>query len=63
MKRGTKATIFIATMALTIGSLMAIVGPRRYWHHGAYGHGYCAGQNHPAHQGAGWAHCADSVKK
>jgi hypothetical protein len=34
MKRGTKATVFIASMALTVGSLIAIVGPRRYGHCG-----------------------------
>lgn len=42
MKRGTKITVFIASMALTLGSLFAFVGPRhcgggihghRGWHH------------------------------
>ena len=35
MKRGTKGIVFFASMALTVGSLIAIVGPR---HHGYDGH-------------------------
>ncbi len=38
MKRGTRITIFIASMALTVGSLVAFVGPRHCGHHGMYGH-------------------------
>ncbi|MEO6302187.1 MAG: hypothetical protein ABIP51_03335 [Bacteroidia bacterium] len=38
MKRGTKITVFIASMALTVGSLIAFVGPRHCGHHGMYGH-------------------------
>ena len=40
MRRGTKIIVFIASMALTLGSLFAFVGPRhcgmhghRGWHH------------------------------
>ena len=65
MKRGAKATIFIASMALTIGSLMAIAGPRRHWHHGMYGHGYCANGAYYQHHGncAQWNNCgSDSLK-
>lgn len=29
MKRGTKITVFVASMALTFGSLMAFAGPHR----------------------------------
>jgi hypothetical protein len=39
MKRNTKAVIFIASMVLTIGSLIAIVGPRHHKHWGRAG--YC----------------------
>lgn len=28
MKKGTKITLFLASMALTVGSLVAFVGPR-----------------------------------
>ncbi len=38
MKRGTKITVFIASMALTVGSLVAFVGPRHCGQHGMYGH-------------------------
>ena len=38
MKRGTKITVFVASMALTVGSLVAFVGPRHCGHHGMYGH-------------------------
>jgi len=38
MKRGAKITVFIASMALTVGSLVAFVGPRHCGHHGMYGH-------------------------
>jgi len=38
MKRGTKTTVFIASKALTVGSLIAFVGPRHCGHHGMYRH-------------------------
>jgi ABC-type phosphate transport system ATPase subunit len=38
MNRGTKITVFIASMALTVGSLLAFVGPRHCGHHGMYRH-------------------------
>jgi hypothetical protein len=41
MKRGTKITVFIASMALTAGSLFAFFGPRHCGHHGMYNHGSC----------------------
>ena len=44
MKRGTKMAIFIASMGLTIGSLMALVGPR-HCGNSFYNHGVCAGHN------------------
>ncbi len=55
MKRGTKITVFIASMALTVGSLVAFVGPRHCGHHGMYGH--CNKMNgYNAHHGncANW---------
>lgn len=41
MKKGTKITVFIVSMALTVGSLIAFVGPRHCGHHGMYKHGAC----------------------
>ncbi|MBL7920822.1 MAG: hypothetical protein JNJ40_10940 [Bacteroidia bacterium] len=38
MKKGTKITVFIASMALTVGSLFAFVGPRHCGQHGVYRH-------------------------
>lgn len=38
MNRGTKITVFIVSMALTVGSLIAFVGPRHCGHHGMYRH-------------------------
>ena len=45
MNRGTKITVFIASMALTVGSLVAFVGPRHCGHHGIYRHGACGQYN------------------
>jgi len=50
MKRGTKGILFFASMALTVGSLIAIVGPR---HHGYYGHCW---QNEK-HENKDWGNC------
>ena len=50
MKKGTKIAVFIAAMGLTLGSLIAFVGPR----HCGYGmrhHQACSGQHD--HQGDG----------
>jgi hypothetical protein len=44
MKRGTKAAVFIASMALTVGSLIAFIGPRHYRHWG--NHGQCGKENY-----------------
>ncbi len=54
MKRGTKITVFIASMALTVGSLVAFVGPRHCGHHGMYRH--CDKMNDNTHHGncANW---------
>lgn len=41
MKRGTKITVFIASTALTAGSLFAVFGPRHCGHHGVYKHSSC----------------------
>ena len=41
MKKGTKITVFLVSMGLTIGSLIAFVGPRHCGHHGMYNHGSC----------------------
>jgi hypothetical protein len=41
MKKGTKITVFIVSMGLTIGCLFAFVGPRHCGHHGMYKHGSC----------------------
>ena len=41
MKKGTKITVFIISMALTVGCLFAFVGPRHCGHHGMYNHGAC----------------------
>ncbi len=41
MKRGTKITVFIASTALTAGSLFAVFGPRHCGHHGMYKHSSC----------------------
>jgi hypothetical protein len=38
MKRGTKAIVFFASMALTVGSLLAIVGPRHHRYFMSHGH-------------------------
>jgi len=45
MKKGTKITIFIASMALTAGSLFAFLGPRHCGHHGMYHHNTCQNTN------------------
>jgi hypothetical protein len=45
MKRGTKITVFIASMALTAGSLFAIFGSRYCGHHGMYNHNTCEPTN------------------
>ncbi|MBA2610928.1 MAG: hypothetical protein H0U95_03085 [Bacteroidetes bacterium] len=55
MKRGTKITIFIASMALTVGSLIAFVGPRHCGHHGMYGHcGTWQGHDYEKVNSANW---------
>lgn len=41
MKKGTKITVFLISMGLTIGSLFTIVGPRHCGHHSMYNHGSC----------------------
>ncbi|HOZ88016.1 MAG TPA: hypothetical protein PL029_09670 [Bacteroidia bacterium] len=47
MKKGTKITVFIASMALTVGSLMAIVSPR---HCGERHHNTCT-RHHQGNNG------------
>jgi hypothetical protein len=42
MKRGTKAVVFFGSMAITVASLIAIVGPHR---HGYWG-GHCMKGNY-----------------
>ncbi len=65
MKRGTKITVFIASMALTVGSLIAIVGPRHHRYCGTNGHGMCVQQNYNNTGGCGnWSNSqADSVSR
>jgi hypothetical protein len=44
MKRGTKFTVFVASMALTVAGLFAFVGPRHCY--GRYHHGYAYEKYH-----------------
>lgn len=60
MKRGTKITVFIASMALTVGSLLAFVGPRHCGPHGMYRHHACAAQYD--HHGCGQAQPGEAAK-
>ena len=49
MKKGAKITVFIASMALTLGSLIAIAGPRYHRHWGCHSQAYgCGWQQHGA---------------
>jgi hypothetical protein len=52
MKRGTKFTVFIISMAATVGSLIAVAGPRHHWRHGC-GAGKWHGERY---QGARYFH-------
>ncbi len=70
MKRGTKITVFIASMALTVGSLVAIVGPRHPRYCGGYGqggwnthHGTCGDQADQASCGSRNECQTDSLRK
>jgi hypothetical protein len=42
MKKGAKAAVFIASMALTVGSLIAVVGPRHHKYCGMHAQQTCA---------------------
>ena len=43
MKRSSKILVFITTMALTFGSLMAFVGHKRFQNHHQFGHHHACG--------------------
>jgi hypothetical protein len=55
MKRGTKITVFIASMALTLGSLIGFAGPRHCGGHGMYRH--CDKTNNYNH--SVWNNCSE----
>jgi hypothetical protein len=46
MKRGTKIAVFIGSMALTVGSLVAVIGPRHHRYCGMNGRGACGHENY-----------------
>ncbi len=60
MKRGTKITVFIASMALTVGSLIGFAGPRHCGDHGMYKH--CDKMNNSHHGGRNDSSAIDSAK-
>jgi hypothetical protein len=59
MKRGTKAAVFIASMALTTGSLIAFIGPRHYGHWG--NHRQCGKENYNSRSCGDWNHETDQT--
>jgi len=64
MKRGTKITVFIASMALTVGSMLAIIGPRHHRYCGMNRNDDCSTGNY-YHGGCGnWNNMQnDSIAK
>ncbi len=61
MKKGAKVAVFIASMALTVGSLIAVVGPRHHGYCGMHRQGF---YEHGNNQCGNWnKHQGDSLTK